>query len=147
MVRAGSLGWGLPAAMGAKCAVPDRPVICFTGDGGVWYHLAELETAARCNINTVTVINNNRSLNQGKSAIDDLYAGRHGNPDELWVFKDVDFARIAESMGCLGLRVTRAEDLRDTLAAALAASRPAVVDVATDINVAAPLPFVPDQQG
>ena len=35
----GSLGWGLPAAMGAKCAQPDRPVLCFTGDGGIWYHL------------------------------------------------------------------------------------------------------------
>ena len=145
---AGSLGWGLPAAMGAKCAVPDRPVICFTGDGGVWYHLAELETAVRCNLNTVTVINNNRSLNQGKPAVDLLYAERDGgNPDELWVFEDIDFAQIAESMGCYGVRVTRAEDLRDALAAALAAGRPAVVDVVTDINVVAPLPFVPDQQG
>ena len=145
---AGSLGWGLPAAMGAKCAVPDRPVICFTGDGGVWYHLAELETAVRCNLNTVTVINNNRSLNQGKPAVDLLYAERDGgNPDELWVFEDIDFAKIAESMGCYGVRVTRAEDLRDALAAALAAGRPAVVDVVTDINVVAPLPYVPDQQG
>ena len=42
----GSLGWGLPAAMGAKCAQPDRPVLCFTGDGGIWYHLSELETAS-----------------------------------------------------------------------------------------------------
>ena len=143
--------------MGAKCAVPDRPVICFTGDGGVWYHLAELETAVRCNLNTVTVINNNRSLNQGKPAVDLLYAERDGgNPDELWVFEDIDFAKIAESMGCFAVRVTRAEDLRDArsrlarfelLAAALAAGRPAVVDVVTDINVVAPLPFVPDQQG
>ena len=143
---AGSLGWGLPAAMGAKCALPDRPVICFTGDGGVWYHLAELETAVRCNLNTVTVINNNRSLNQGKPAVDLLYAERDGNPDELWVFEDIDFAKIAESMGCFAVRVTRAEDLRDALAAALAAGRPAVVDVVTDINVVAPLPYVPDQQ-
>ena len=144
---AGSLGWGLPAAMGAKCAVPDRPVICFTGDGGVWYHLAELETAARCRINTVTVINNNRSLNQGKAAIDDLYAGREGNPDELWVFEDVDFTKIAESMGCFAVRVTDPGELPGALAAALDADRPAVIDVVTDINVAAPLPFVPDQQG
>ena len=51
-------------AVGAKCAQPDRPVICFTGDGGFYYHLAELETAARYGINTVIVVNNNRSLNQ-----------------------------------------------------------------------------------
>ena len=48
---AGSLGWGFPAALGVKCALPDRPVVCFTGDGGFYYHIAELETARRHNIN------------------------------------------------------------------------------------------------
>ena len=62
---AGSLGWAFPAALGAKCAVPERPVICFTGDGGFWYHLSELETARRHSINTVTIINNNSGLAQG----------------------------------------------------------------------------------
>ena len=70
----GSLGWGLPAAMGAKCACPDRPVVCFNGDGGMWYHLTELETAARYGIHTVTVVNNNHSLNQEK----------RGNEVDLW---------------------------------------------------------------
>ena len=51
----GSLGWGLPGAMGVKCALPDRPVVLFTGDGGLYYHLAELETAARHGINLVVV--------------------------------------------------------------------------------------------
>ena len=60
----GSLGWGLPGAMGVKCALPDRPVVCFTGDGGLYYHLTELETAARHSINLVVLINNNSSLNQ-----------------------------------------------------------------------------------
>jgi len=46
MVRAaGSLGWALPAAIGAKCALPDREVICVTGYGGFYYHVGELETA------------------------------------------------------------------------------------------------------
>jgi acetolactate synthase-1/2/3 large subunit len=61
---AGSLGWGLPAALGAKLALPRRPVLLFSGDGGFWYHLSELETAVRWNINAVLLINNNRSLNQ-----------------------------------------------------------------------------------
>jgi acetolactate synthase I/II/III large subunit len=39
---AGSLGWGLPGAIGVKCALPDQPVLCFTGDGGMYYHMTEL---------------------------------------------------------------------------------------------------------
>ena len=66
----GSLGWSLPPAMGAKCAQPDRPVLCFTGDGGIWYHLLELETAVRCGIKMVTVVNNNHSLNQEQAVVD-----------------------------------------------------------------------------
>ena len=50
---AGSLGWAFPASLGAKCAEPKRPVVCFTGDGGFWYHLTELETASRRDIKTV----------------------------------------------------------------------------------------------
>src|SRR5487761_1624141 len=56
----GHLGWAFPAAMGAKCAAPDRPTIVFTGDAGLWYHVAELETAVRWKINTVTVVNLHR---------------------------------------------------------------------------------------
>ena len=59
---AGSLGWGFPAALGVKCALPDRPVLCFTGDGVFYYHIAELETARRWNINLVVLVNNNSGL-------------------------------------------------------------------------------------
>ena len=136
---AGSLGWSLPASLGVKCAVPERPVICFTGDGGIWYHLSELETAARCGINTVTVINNNRSLNQDKPGIDVAYRGvPEGNPEELWVFQDIDFAAVARSMGCFGIRVERAAHIASALEEALAAGKPAVVDVRSDIDAFAP---------
>ena len=56
---AGHLGWAFPAGLGAKCAAPKRPVLVFTGDAGFWYHLTEIETAVRCGINTVTLVNNN----------------------------------------------------------------------------------------
>ena len=135
----GSLGWAFPAALGVKCALPDRPVVCFTGDGGFYYHLSELETAARAGIDTVTVVNNNHSLNQDKPGIDRAYRGNTtGNPEEMWVFRDVDFAQVAESMGCLGVRVEEPSEIRPALERALSSGRPAVVDVATDIDAFAP---------
>ena len=140
---AGSLGWGLPAAMGAKCAQPDRPVVCFTGDGGIWYHLAELETAVRCGINTVTVVNNNHSLNQEQSGVEQTYGGRTTGSDELWLFDDADFARIAESMGALGLTVRKPSELAGALDQAFASGRPTVVDVKTHIEGIAPKAWVP----
>jgi acetolactate synthase-1/2/3 large subunit len=144
---AGSLGWAFPASLGAKCAAPDRPVICFTGDGGFWYHLSEMETAVRAGINTVTVVNNNHSLNQDKASTDLVYKGQTGlNPDEGWMFTEVDFAQVAESMGLYGIRVERAGDIRGALERALASGRPAVVDVATDIEAFAPWSRRPSQK-
>lgn len=140
---AGSLGWAFPAAMGVKCALPDRPVVCFTGDGGIWYHLAEMETAMRYGINTVTVINNNHSLNQEKLGNELAYAGRPGNVEELWVFPDTDFARLARDLGGFGVRVTHPGEIRDALDQALASGKPAVVDVVTDIEGIAPPAWTP----
>ena len=140
---AGSLGWGLPAAMGAKCARPDRPVLCFTGDGGFWYHLSELETAVRCGINTVTVVNNNHSLNQEKHGNEAVYGGQTSGSDELWLFPDSDFAKIAESVGCLGITVQKPSDLSSVLDQAFNCGRPAVVDVKTDLDGIAPKAWAP----
>lgn len=132
---AGTLGWAFPASIGAKCALPDKPVLCFTGDGGFFYYLSELETAARMGINVVVVVNNNHSLQQVKGVVDASYGG---NPEAkgqgLWVFRETNFAKIAEEMGCLGLRVERPGDIRSALEQALKANRPAVVDVVTDIE-------------
>ena len=141
---AGSLGWAFPAAMGAKCAAPSRPVICFTGDGGFWYHLGELETAARFGINTVTVINNNRSFNQCRDAFEDASGERGQGSDDLWVFEDVDFSGVAKSMGCKGIRVEDPDRIRPALEEALASDGPVVVDVATDIDAMAPKAYVPE---
>ena len=135
---AGSLGWGFPAALGAKCAVPDRPVLCFTGDGGFWYHLTELETALRYGINTVTVVNNNHSLNQEKRSNERAYGGQTPGSDELWHLLDVDFAKVAEAMGCFGIRVDQPGQIQSALEQAFASGKPAVVDVVTDIDGIAP---------
>ncbi len=140
---AGSLGWAFPAALGAKCAAPERPVICFTGDGGFWYHLSEMETAMRCGIRTVTVVNNNSCLSQPKRSIYRAYGERPGNPGDLYLFRSTDFARLAAEMGCLGIRVERPADLAGALKRALAADRPAIVDVVTDPERPAPDPWSP----
>jgi len=140
---AGSLGWGFPAAMGAKCAAPERPVLSFTGDGGFWYHLTELETAARYGINTVTLVNNNHSLNQEKRGNELTYGGQTAGSDELWMLSDVDFSKVAESMGCFGIRVEKPSELQGALEQAFAAGRPAVVDVVTDIAGVAPRAWNP----
>ncbi len=140
---AGSLGWGFPAAMGAKCAAPERPVVCFTGDGGFWYHLTELETAVRYGINTVTVVNNNHSLNQEKSGNERTYGGQTAGSDELWMLSDVDFSKVAESMGCFGIRVERPGDMQSALEQAIASGKPAVIDAVSDIDGIAPPAWSP----
>ena len=118
--------------------MPDRPVLCFTGDGGFWYHIAELETAVRYGINTVTVVNNNHSLNQEKGLNERAYAGEPGNSDELWHMLDVNFAQLAEGIGCFGIRVEEPGQLQSALEQAFASGKPAVVDVVTDIDAMAP---------
>jgi acetolactate synthase-1/2/3 large subunit len=137
---AGHLGWAFPAGLGAKCGVPERPVVTFTGDAGFWYHIAEVETAVRWKINAVTVVNNNSGGNQSKRGFDRAYGGTQTEQArELWTYNKVDFARIAQDMGALGIRVEKPGEIAGALAQALAANRPAVIDVVTDIDALAPL--------
>jgi acetolactate synthase-1/2/3 large subunit len=135
---AGSLGWAFPASLGVKCALPNTPVLCFTGDGGFYYHLAELETAVRFGINAVIVVNDNRSLNQETRLFDAAYGGQQrGRAHEMWVFEDINLAKVAEAMGCFSVRVERPSELRGALEQAFAANKPAVVDVVSDIKALA----------
>ena len=136
---AGSLGWSFPAAIGAKCAAPDRPVVVFCGDGGFQYHLAELETAVRKRIPVAVVINDNASFAQGRAAIRRLYGNRPGDPDDINAFTRVDFAAVARAYGAEGIRVERPQDLAPALRAAIGAASVTVVDVVTD-----PVPRAPE---
>ena len=139
MRSAGHLGWAFPAGIGAKAACPQRPVVVFTGDAGFWYHIAEVETAVRWKINSVTLVNNNSSGNQSKRGFDRVYGGQQTEQGrELWTYTKVNFARIAEEMGALGIRVERAGEIAPALERALAADRPVVIDVVTDIEALAP---------
>jgi acetolactate synthase-1/2/3 large subunit len=125
---AGSLGWGLPGTLGVKAALPDKPVVGFVGDAGFYYHLAELETAARLGLNAVIIVNNNYSGGVGETS-----PFHHG----------VSFARLAEDMGCFGVRVEEPSKIRPALDQALAAGRPAVVEVVSDTSVRAQRAWAP----
>jgi acetolactate synthase I/II/III large subunit len=123
----GSLGWAFPASIGAKCAAPDRPVICFTGDGGIYYHLAEIETMLRHNLKVVVVVNNNSSLNQ------EAPLWREGGElEKHWRMTPTNFAKVAEGFGCRAIRVERPDKIAPAIGEALAAPGPIVLDVVTD---------------
>ena len=139
MRSAGHLGWAFPAGLGAKAACPDRPVVVFTGDAGFWYHIGEVETAVRWNLASVTIVNNNGGGNQSKRGFDRAYGGQQtAQGRELWTYNKTDFARLAEDMGALGIRVENPNDIAPALATAVAAKRPAVIDIVTDIEALAP---------
>jgi len=140
---AGSLGWSYPASMGAKCGVPDRPVVCFIGDGGFFYHLPEMETAVRYGINTVTVINNNGLLSQCAPSIKSMYPDRQAEAVKMITFHPVNFTRVAEEFGLHAVRVEKAEDIAPAIQNALTCGKPAIVEVMTaNTDDSHPLPAV-----
>ena len=145
MRAAGHLGWGFPAALGAKCGAPERPVLLFTGDAGFWYHIGEVETAVRWGINAVILVNNNGSQNQETKIFDDAYGGeQRGKAHELWHFNQTNFTDIAKSMGAASIRVEKPGELGSALDQAFSMKAgPVVLDVVTDIEALAPGAYGP----
>jgi len=142
---AGSLGWSFPAAIGAKCACPDRSVLCFSGDGAIYDHLPELETARRLGLPLTLVINNNSGFGQGLPTVRRLEGNRPGRFEEIIRFGPTDFAAVAESFGVRGIRVEDPAAIAPALKDALAHPGPVVVDVVTDIETRAPEPWRPGE--
>ena len=111
-----------------------------TGDSGLWYHIAEIETAVRSGIDTVKVVNNNRSGNQSKRGFDRAYYGKQTEQaKEPWVSSDVDIARLAGDIGAVGIRVEQPGTIGPALERAFELNRPVIVDVVTDIDALPPL--------
>lgn len=140
----GSLGWAFPAAMGAKAAVPERTVVAFTGDGGFFYHLAELETAVRNEINLVTVVLNNQAMAFQTHLLRSLWPDSR-NLDKLSEFGATDFAGIAREMGAWGVRVTDPGDIAQAIRTAIDSNMPAVIDVVIDQAAVAPVAVMAGQ--
>jgi len=140
---AGSLGWSFPASLGAKCAAGKRKVICWSGDGAIYYHLTELETARRRGIAVVLVINNNSGFGQGWPNIQRQQGNKPGDVRELVRFGPTNFADVARVFGLRGIRVEEPLQIAPALQEALASDETVIVDVNTDIDARAPEPWLP----
>jgi acetolactate synthase-1/2/3 large subunit len=134
---AGSLGWALPGALGAKVARPDRRVVSVIGDGGVAYNIAELETAVRCAIPITVVVLNNRSLAFEYHEQKYLWDGRVVS--EANDFSDADYAAVARALGARGVRVSNPSELKNALHECISSDEPSLVDVIVDKEVIAPV--------
>ena len=126
----GTLGAGFPTALGVKVAMPDRPVVALTGDGGFLFGGAELATAVQFGINLVTVLFNNDSYGNVLRDQQRFYEGRHAGA----VLTNPDFVAYAQSFGVAAWRVENADGLRDALREALAGNAPALIEVVSDIG-------------
>ena len=129
------LGWGLPAAIGAKVAAPGRTVVCIAGDGGFAHMWSELESAKRLGVKVVMIVLNNQILGYQSHAEDVLY-GDHTDACELG---PVDHAAIARACGCVGVRIEEPAQYGPALARALASDTTTVLDVMIDPRAYPPL--------
>ena len=120
-----ALGHAYPAAIGAKVAYPDRPVICFSGDGGFLMGAVEMATAMKYGINVVAIVVNDGALSAIKGSQMKGCEGRTIDTDLL----NPDFVEFAKSFGAYAKRVEDLGDFKETLRAALAAEQPALIEV------------------
>jgi benzoylformate decarboxylase len=133
-LASGGIGWGLPASVGVSLANPDRPVVCFSGDGSAMYSIQALWTAAHHKLPLTVVIANNggyRIIKQRLLAFhgDDHYVGMD--------FADppVDFVGMAKSLGLEAIRITDAKDIAPTLKSAFSRPGAKLIEVVVDGTV------------
>ncbi|MDD7545044.1 acetolactate synthase 3 large subunit [Actinobacillus porcinus] len=127
---AGTMGFGLPAAIGTKFAHPESTVVCVTGDGSIQMNIQELSTATQYNTPIVIVSLNNRFLGMVKQWQDLIYSGRHS---QVYMNSLPNFAKLAEAYGHVGIQIDTADELEEKLAQAFAIKDKLVfVDVRID---------------
>ena len=122
-----AMGYGLPAAMAAKLAMPDRPVLCTMGDGGFAMVFADLETCVRRRIPFVTVVYNDCAL-----SLIQVAQQRRGQADYGVRYGSIDFAAASAALGAWSRRVSTLEELDQAVKDAVASDRPAVIEVPID---------------
>jgi acetolactate synthase-1/2/3 large subunit len=144
---AGSLGWGFPASLGAQIAINDRGrVICITGDGGIGYHVADIETAVRLGLPVVVLVLNNSTLAFEYHLQKYMYKTELPEVND---FSNIDYGAVAKAFGAYGEKVTKSGEVESALKRALDSGKTAVIDFAIDREFYAPVvyyePFVERQ--
>ena len=125
----GTMGYGLGASLGAKMGVPEKTVVNIAGDGCFRMNMNEIATAARYNIPIIQVVINNHVLGMVRQWQNLFYGQRYS----ATVLNDsVDFAKLAEAMGAVGMTVTTREEFTEAFAKALTMGRPVVIDCQID---------------
>ena len=128
----GAIGYGIPTAVGAAVAAPDRPVLCLESDGSAMYTISGLWTQARENLNVTTVLYDNSAYDILRIELARVGAGSTPGPRALDLLDlsrpTMDFVKISEGMGVPARRVTTAEEFADALQAAFAEPGPHLID-------------------
>jgi acetolactate synthase-1/2/3 large subunit len=122
------MGYGLPAAIGAKLARPGSPVISVSGDGGILMTISELETAVRHEANVVALVLDNSRHGTIRMHQERQHPGRVIGTE----LGSVDLAKVAMGLGAAGYLVEESGDLEPTMRAALEAGTPALIQVTMD---------------
>jgi len=112
----GTMGFGLPAALGVKLALPEETVICITGDGSIQMNIQELSTARQYNLSVLIINLNNSSLGMVKQWQDMIYSGRHSHS---YMNSLPDFVKLSESYGHIGIKITKPIELEKKMMLAL----------------------------
>ena len=126
---AGTMGFGLPAALGVKLAHPKGTVVCVTGDGSIQMNIQELSTATQYGIPVVIICLNNHFLGMVKQWQDLIYSGRHS---QTYMNSLPDFVKLAESYGHVGIKIATPDELESKLQEAFSIKNKLVF---VDINV------------
>ncbi len=126
----GTMGFGLPAALGVKLGLPDETVICVTGDGSIQMNIQELSTALQYDLPVIVVNLNNGYLGMVKQWQDMIYSGRHS---QSYMQSLPDFVKLAEAYGHVGIAIRTPDELESKLALALEQkNRLVFVDISVD---------------
>jgi acetolactate synthase-1/2/3 large subunit len=126
----GTMGYGIPAAIGAKAARPEATVVCIDGDGCFQMTSQELVTAVLDDLPVIVLLLNNGYLGMVTQWQDMFFDGRHSHVHLTQAVPD--YAKLAEAYGAVGFTVTEEDELRPALEEALACGRPVVVDVSCE---------------